>query len=299
MDMPAGLPWLNAPPGSQAIERLGRSFLVDTHPQTLAAARAFATGREDATLQFLDAALPACDRVIDFGAYLGLTALYAATAMRNVFAFEPSPGNFAILAENVARNVDLAPRIHLFRQGVADRDDEATLYAGAATGSGPSIFPTVERDQLLHVEPSAVVTLRDATTVLREIGVDSATLLKIDIAGAEYVVLPAIADLLAARRPYLHVSFYPFNVVLGTDPYLNAITRMRRALQVAEAVAPYRYVHLFSNDNWFCVRAADRMDFLRQYLLRPKQVQRIASEQYGFIDAVGFSDAPLPSLHGG
>jgi hypothetical protein len=41
------------------------------------------------------------------------------------------------------------------------------------------------------------------------------------------------------------------------------------------------------------------MDFLRQYLLRPKQVQRIASEQYGFIDAVGFSDAPLPSLHGG
>jgi hypothetical protein len=42
-------------------------------------------------------------------------------------------------------------------------------------------------------------------------------------------------------------------------------------------------------------RAADRVGFLRQYLLQPKPVPRIASPQYGFIDAVAFSDEALPA----
>jgi hypothetical protein len=33
-------------------------------------------------------------------------------------------------------------------------------------------------------------------------------------------------------------------------------------------------------------------------LLQPKPLPRIATPQYGFVDAVGFSDVPLPSLDG-
>ena len=38
------------------------------------------------------------------------------------------------------------------------------------------------------------------------------------------------------------------------------------------------------------------MIFLREYLLRRKPVPRIGTPQYGFIDAIGFTDVRLPAL---
>ncbi len=284
--------------GCHVFEPHGRALRIMDHPLVLAAARAFSDGSEEGTLQFFDATLPDCMRMIDFGAHFGFTTLYAAASVPEVFAFEPSPTNFALLAENVARNTGFGARIRLFRHGVADRDDEVMLYAKAAGDSGSSIFRTIERDTLISGAPDATVAMRNADAVLREIGLDRHTLLKIDIGGAEYLVVPAIAALLAERRPYLHISFHPFNIVATTDEYANTVERVRRAMQVAEALACYRFMHLFSHDTWFCIGAADRADFLRQYLLRPKPVPRVATPQYGFIDAVGFSDDPLPVLHG-
>jgi hypothetical protein len=141
-----------------------------------------------------------------------------------------------------------------------------------------------------------LVELRDASVVLREIGVTPRSLLKLDIEGAEYLVVPALADILAETRPYLHLSFHPFNLVIGDDAYCNAVTRIRRAMQIAESLAPYRYMYCFSPDQWYCVEPEDRIVFLREYPLRQKPVPRIASPQYGFIDAIGFSDVRLPAL---
>jgi hypothetical protein len=105
--------------------------------------------------------------------------------------------------------------------------------------------------------------------------------------------VPSIAGLLAEAKPFLHLSFHPFNLVTGTDAYLNAVVRLRCALQVAEAVAPYRYMYFHEAGGWQCVGSADRMEFLRHYLLRPKPLPHIATPQHGFIDAVGFSDRTL------
>ena len=281
------------------IEQRGRSFRIMDHPLVRAAAREFSSGFEEGTFQFFDAALPYCARMIDFGAYFGFTTLYAAASVPEVHAFEPSPTNYAFMAENVACNPELGARIRLNRHGVADHADEVTLYAKAIGDSGASIFQTIERQTLIRAAPQATIALRDADAVLRELCLDQHTLLKIDIEGAEYFVLPAIASLLAERRPYLHVSFHPFNLVAGNDEYRNAIARIRHAMTVAEAVACYRFIHLFSNGGWLSIEAADRMDFLRQYLLQRKPVPRVATPQYGFIDAVGFSDRPMPALYSG
>ena len=138
--------------------------------------------------------------------------------------------------------------------------------------------------------------MRNADTVLRGIGVTERTLLKIDIEGAEYLVVPAIAALLAEAKPFLQLSFHPFNIVADGDSYMTTLVRLRRALEVAEALAFYRYMYFFENGEWRCVGRSDRMMFFRQYLLRPKPVPQIATPQYGFIDAIGFADAPLPAL---
>jgi FkbM family methyltransferase len=283
-----------ADPPVPMVERGGRSFRVSGHKLAVAAVREFSSGFEEGTLRFFDAVLPRCTRMVDFGAYVGLTALYAATQVETVFAFEPSPVNYELLVGNVAENPELAPRIHLFRHGLAASDTLATLYAKGTADSGSSVFRQIERDRLLSGAPDAVVPLRDAAAVLQEIGLDRRTLLKIDIEGAEYDVLARIAPLLRQHQPWLHVSFHPFNLVADGDAYQTAVLRLRAGLQAAEALAAYRYMHLYSEGGWCTIGPAERPDFLRQYLLVAKPVPRIASPQYGFVHAVAFSDEVLP-----
>jgi FkbM family methyltransferase len=281
-------------PRVPVVARGGRSFRVTDHKLALAAAREFSSGFEEGTLRFFDAALPRCTRMVDFGAYIGFTALYAATHVDTVFAFEPSPVNHELLARNVAENPELASRIRLFRHGLGARDELVTLYAKGTADSGSSVFRQVERDRVLSGQPNAIIPLRDAAMVLREIGLDGRTLLKIDIEGAEYEVLRVIAPLLAEHKPWLHVSFHPFNLVAPGDAYHNALLRLRCALGAAEALAPYNFMHLYENAAWCTIGPEERMDFLRQYLLSAKPVPRIATPQYGFVHAIAFSDDPLP-----
>lgn len=276
------------------VTRGGRSFRVTDHPLALAAAREFCSGFEEGTLRFFDAVLPRCNRMVDFGAYIGFTALYAATYVDTVFAFEPSPVNHELLARNVAENPGLASHIRLFRHGLGARDELVTLYAKGTADSGSSVFRQIERDRLLSALPEAVISVRNAAAVLNEIGVDGRSLVKIDIEGAEYEVLRVIAPLLADRKPWLHVSFHPFNLVAAGDAYDTALLRLRRALGAAEALSSYRFIHLYADDAWCTIGPAERIDFLRQYLLSAKPVPRIATLQYGFVHAIAFSDEMLP-----
>jgi len=287
---------MDAMAGLQApvVTRGGRSFCLTGDALAVAAAREFCSGFEEGTLRFFDAVLPRCTRMVDFGAYIGLTALYAATHVETVFAFEPSPVNYELLARNVAENPGLAPRIRLFRHGLGARDGMATLYAKGVADSGSSVFRDVEREGLVSARPDAVIPLRDAAVVLREIGIDRHSLLKIDIEGAEYDVLRAIAPVLAEAKPWLHVSFHPFNLVAAGDAYHNALLRLRSALAVAEALASYRFMHLYDHEAWCTIGPAERMDFLRQYLLSAKPVPRVATPQYGFVHGIAFSDEALP-----
>lgn len=274
----------------------GRGFRVLDHPVVVAAAAEFTSGLEEATLRLFDAVLPECDRMVDFGAYLGFTALYAASFGPCVSAFEASPMNGALLAANVALNPELRGRVTLHPHAVGDRDGTVTLYAKGYADPEASIFRDVERATLVCGAPTARVRMRDTRAVLEEIGVGPDSLLKIDIEGAEYQVLPRIAPLLAETRPVLHVSFHPFNIVPGPDEYANTVARLARAMQVAEALAFYRHLYCRAGDLWTRVDAGDRMDFLRHYLLRPKPVPRIRAPQYGFTDAWVFTDRALEGL---
>jgi len=227
----------------------GRSFQIVSHPVVVAGAREFTSGFEEGTLRFFDAVLPHCARMIDCGAYIGFTTLYAAGHGVDVTAFEPSGVNFEFLSANVAVNPDLAPRIKLHCHGLGVRDGKVTLFAKGFADSGSSVFQTVERVRTVSGRPTAAVQMRAAAEVLRHAGLDDRTLLKIDIEGAEYAVLPAIADLLAERKPWLHVSFHPFNLAARLDAYGAAVTRLRAALQVAEATASYRYIRAIALQN--------------------------------------------------
>ena len=279
---------------NETITLRGRSFQVCDHPAVVAEARVFAHEFELWHQRFFDAVLPGCDRFVDCGAYMGFSALYAAACGVDVTAFEPSRMNFQLLSLNVDMNPDLASRIGIYSHGLGARDENVTLYAHHFADREASVFPVVERDDVVTALPEATVELRAAAEVLRRAGVDGRTLLNIDIEGGEYAVLPAIKDLLADRKPWLLASFHPFNLAAERDPYDAALRRLRAGLKVAEATASYRYMHLFLEGDWCSFGPDERFDYLQEYLLQPKPVPNIASPQYGFIGSVGFSDELLP-----
>jgi FkbM family methyltransferase len=283
-------------PATQLVAWRGVRFRVIHHTAVADALASFQSDFEVGTLEFFDAVLPFCDRMIDIGAYAGLMSLYAANRVANVLAFEASPTNFSLLEQDIAANDGLRERVRLYRFGLGNRDEMLPLYAKGVWDSGSSIFRTVERGALVNGVPEAMVQLRDANTVLRETGVTGHTLLKIDVEGAEYLVVPAIAALLAEVKPFLHLSFHPFNLVAGADEYVNTLTRIRCAMEIGEALAPYRFMYCRAQGQWVRIESGDRMIFLREYLLRHKVVPRVGSPQYGFIDAIGFTDVKLSAL---
>ena len=279
---------------SETIAIHGRSFQIYSHPVVKDEAQTFINQRDQGTLRFFDAVLPRCDRMIDFGAYMGFTALYAAQSGVRVTAFEPSGVNFQFLSANVEVNPTLASRIKLFGHGIGAKDEHVTIYMQQYADSEASVFQHIERDKHITPKADARIELRDGNEVLRDIGLNARTLLHIDIEGSEYAVLPAIAGLLAERKPWLHVSFHPFNLAAGRNPQDAAMQRLSAALKVAEATSCYRYMHMLDDGEWMTVGPNERASFLNKYILQPKTVPGIASPQFGFIDAVAFSDQVLP-----
>jgi FkbM family methyltransferase len=286
----------HAAPPAQAVSLGAARFAVLRHPLLDAALAEFRSESEAGTRQFFEAALPLCDRMIDVGGHVGLTALYAANLVGEVDVFEPSPVNAAFLQQNLALNPALSGQVRLHRLGLSDREEEATLYAKGFGDSGSSLFQDVERGSVVQGRPVARIRLRDARAALGELGVTPRTLLKIDIEGAEYRVVPAIRDLLAAAKPFLHLSFHPFNLVVRGEDYETTLLRLARSCDLAAALASYRHMYFHRQGRWLRIDQSDRMDFLLHYLLAPKPQPALRTAQYGFVDAAGFSDVPLPAL---
>src|SRR5579872_5612864 len=66
--------------------------------------------------------------VADLGGHKGIFAIYAATRAKGVrvFSFEPSPGNFALLSQNIQRNK--LSNVKAFNVAVSGADGKSTLH---------------------------------------------------------------------------------------------------------------------------------------------------------------------------
>ena len=279
-------------PAARSVTCRDRHWQVLDHPLVDQAVAELVSGFEDSTLQFFDAALPHCRRLIDVGGYFGLLSLYAGDRVETTTIFEPSPSHRTILHANLTLNPALFARTTLIPAAMGAEAREQPLFRKAFADSGASLFEVVERQNLRRGQAEAMVRVLHAPTALEQSGLDCATLLKIDIEGAEYDVIPAIAPLLAQHQPFLQVSFHPFNLV-AEDAVATTLLRLRRMIAVVEALRTYDYWYILGGNGWCAVTPETFVSFLHHYLLEPKIVARITSPQYGLIDGVGFSRIPL------
>ena len=180
---------------------------------------------EPATIQALEQ-LDAGDLFVDVGAWIGPTSLPAAARGARVVAFEPDPVARAELLVNIEVS-RLGDRITVHPFALADRTAAMNLTAPSGLGDSMGrITHDATRDRSAQVEAVDVRSLL--------VDFEGARLIKIDIEGGEYTLLPAMRPWLRQHRPDLMLSLHTYQF----DPWLARLPRgprgiARRTLAVA------------------------------------------------------------------
>lgn len=142
--------------------------------------------------------------VLDIGAWVGPTTLFAAALGANVLAVEADPTAFALLSANVEANPDLASRIRLLN--AAAGPTPGTLALAAPRKLGDSMSSVLMAGAGAAGFEAKVVTPAELASRLPA-GLPLAV--KIDIEGGEYALLPAFAPVAARCTEGVLVAFHP------------------------------------------------------------------------------------------
>lgn len=185
--------------------------------------RASAGKWEPETFAVLDRHLQPGRDYLDIGAWIGPTVLYAARKARRVWCFEPDPRAFRHLAWNIELNgldnVSALPVALSGETGIA----RMASFGGETGDSMTSLLNT-------GGDGFAAVTL-GWEVFATQTDLAGVSLVKMDIEGAEFAVLPTLVPWLKAQRPALYLSTHA--------PYLDEGDRQAAMEALAEALSFY------------------------------------------------------------
>ena len=163
---------------------------------------------EPMTWHELEQHVPAGGTFVDVGAHIGWYSLKAAKAVGpkgRVIAVEPNHETLLRLRDNIRASgasavIVVAP--------VACSDSETTLkfYAAPRANTGESSLSSRNASQQGAVAASYQVRARRLDDIVREAGVTRVDAVKIDVEGAELLVLKGAVETLARYRPVVAVE---------------------------------------------------------------------------------------------
>jgi len=163
---------------------------------------------EQATVHELLRHVPAGGTFVDVGAHIGWYSLKAANVVGpkgHVIAVEPNRETLMWLRENIrasgaGRVVAVAP--------VACSDSETTLtfYAASSRNTGESSLSSANASQEGAIAASYPVRARRLDDIVKEAGVARVDAIKIDVEGAELMVLKGASETLDRYRPAIAVE---------------------------------------------------------------------------------------------
>lgn len=130
--------------------------------------------------------------IFDVGAHRGSTS----TMFRSIFpaamiyAFEPFPESFERLKAELPRD----PRTHLFNFGLSDRDGPCSFHANANSATNSLLATDASGARtwgagLLDTARVIEAQFKMLDTVMRELGLPRIDILKMDVQGAEHLVI--------------------------------------------------------------------------------------------------------------
>ncbi len=155
---------------------------------------------EPETFAVLDRFLSPESDYLDIGAWIGPTVLYGARRARQVYCFEPDPTAF----RHLAWNLDLNEIRNVSAFGVALSDRFGVARMASTRGE-----PGDSTSSLLHDADHGTDALTIAWDQFEAANdLSGVTLVKMDIEGAEFFVLPTLVPWLKTHKPALFLSLH-------------------------------------------------------------------------------------------
>ncbi|TNF22549.1 MAG: FkbM family methyltransferase [Rhodobacteraceae bacterium] len=201
----------------------GTEYKLD--PYHFAFWRAAAQERwEPGTLDAITTYLTPESTYVDIGAWIGPTVLHAARRCARVYCFEPDPTALRFLNWNLDLNG--LHNVHSFGLALAA---EPGLCRMATFGDNPGDSQTsLLQTEAEHFVEVLAITWADFLAKARP---ENVTLIKMDVEGAEFDLVPTMCAYLEAERPALLLSTH--------GPYLDADKRKAAMAGLSEALAFY------------------------------------------------------------
>lgn len=125
--------------------------------------------------------------VLDIGANIGIASVFLAHRFPNarIYSFEPVPANFTLLT----RNIETLGNVTAVQKALGKADGSFEMFhSDSQTNLGGYSF----HEAGSNVGQRVVVQVREARSMMRELGLDSADVIKIDTEGSEYDILTSL-----------------------------------------------------------------------------------------------------------
>ncbi len=161
---------------------------------------------EPETFDVLDKYIVPGKMFIDIGAWCGILSLYAEKLGAEVHAIEPDPVAFEELTENIFENEH---SIRIYKAAIASWLGEGGIFNTAENGFGNS------ESSLIYLSEQSKATFRIFCFTLEKfiawnrINPSNICLIKMDVEGAEVMILKQAAEWLAKHKPPMWISFHP------------------------------------------------------------------------------------------
>ena len=203
-------------PASQRVEAEGFVLYVDPEDRAIGRTIAQTRTHEPVTTEVVRSLLGPGDTVVDVGANVGWFSMLAAAAVGptgRVLAVEPNPANCALIERSAADNG--FGHVQVVAAAAADHPGVAALETD---GSNGRIVP-LETGLDEAMACSFVVPIRTLDDLVTGAGLDAVSLVKVDVEGAEPLVLRGASGTLR-RRPVVVCEFFPLLLRgnFGSDP---------------------------------------------------------------------------------
>jgi FkbM family methyltransferase len=166
-------------------------------------------------LGYLEEVLSRGKTFVDVGACYGIYTLAASKIVGKegrVIAFEPAPRAFRVLQKNLELNC--LKNVLAYPLALTERKGKAWLYRHPNVGCD-----SLGRDHSFTESKDEIAT-ESLDNILRKISVDQVDVIKMDVQGAEELVLRGASKILKSQHPVVIFEVYPqATVPLGLRPY--------------------------------------------------------------------------------
>lgn len=174
----------------------------------------------------------------DVGAHFGYHSLAFASLGGRVMSFEPNPQNAARCKLNLDKNPALNSRIRLRNEALSDRDGvvefiQSDDLSGPSSGSHLSGATKPLADSVYRHFQKVRVPGRRADSLIAE-GEDAPTVMKIDVEGAELLVLEGARELLQRKKPLLLIEVHHIRLMFHLRPFLENYGYRLRLVESAD-----------------------------------------------------------------